>query len=130
MMNFLESNPGLRSRFDRKFDFEDYSADELQSIFFSMLVKEGLKLDKKANEFMMDYLKTLVRQKSKYFGNGRAIRKLVEKVIKTQNLRLAEMPSEKRTDKIRATITMDDVKDLDPTKDDFLESGRGVRIGF
>ncbi|CAG0895308.1 unnamed protein product, partial [Darwinula stevensoni] len=125
MMNFLESNPGLRSRFDRKFDFEDYSAEELQTIFFNMLSSEELKLDKKANEFMLDYLKQLVRQKSKYFGNGRAIRKLVEKVIKVQNLRLAEMPAEKRTDKIRATITLDDVKDFDPTKDDFLESGKG-----
>ena len=130
MMNFLESNPGLRSRFDRKFDFEDYSPEELQTIFFNMLSNEELKLDKKANEFMLDYLKQLVRQKSKYFGNGRAIRKLVEKVIKVQNLRLAEMPAEKRTDKIRATITIDDVKDFDPTKDDFLESGKGVRIGF
>lgn len=130
MMSFLESNPGLRSRFDRKFDFEDYSGDELQTIFDNMITEEGLKLDKKAVEFMEQYFKDLVRQKSKYFGNGRAVRKVAEKVIKNQNLRLAELLPEKRTDKIKTTIVLDDVKHLDPTKDDFLESGKGVRIGF
>lgn len=130
MVSFLESNPGLRSRFDRKFDFEDYNAEELETIFTNMIVQEGMKLDKKATEFMTDYLKQLVRQKSKYFGNGRAIRKVVEKTIKSQNLRLAELPIEKRTDNLKKTITLDDVKNFDPTKDDFLESGKGVRIGF
>lgn len=130
MMSFLESNPGLRSRFDRKFDFEDYSAEELNVIFSNMLATEGLKLDKKAAEFMEGYMKELVRQKSKYFGNGRAVRKVAEKVIKNQNLRLAELPADKRTDKIKNTIVLEDVKTLDPTKDDFLESGKGVRIGF
>lgn len=130
MVSFLESNPGLRSRFDRKFDFEDYNAEELETIFTNMIVQEGMKLDKKATEFMIDYLKQLVRQKSKYFGNGRAIRKVVEKTIKSQNLRLAELPIDKRTDNLKKTITLDDVKNFDPTKDDFLESGKGVRIGF
>lgn len=130
MVSFLESNPGLRSRFDRKFDFEDYNAEELETIFTNMIHQEGMKLDKKGTEFMTDYLKALVRQKSKYFGNGRAIRKVVEKTIKSQNLRLAELPIDKRTDKMKKTITLDDVKNFDPTKDDFLESGKGVRIGF
>ena len=130
MMTFLESNPGLRSRFDRKFEFEDYESEELDSIFNNMIIAEDLKLDKKAKDFMKDYMKELVRQKSKYFGNGRAVRKVVEKVIKNQNLRIAEIEVEKRTKRIRNTITLDDVKDLDPTKDDFLESGKGVRIGF
>jgi len=130
MVSFLESNPGLRSRFDRKFDFEDYSFEELDTIFNNMIVAEELKLDKKSSEFMKDYFKELVRQKSKYFGNGRAVRKVVEKVIKNQNLRLAELSAEKRTDNMKKMITLDDVKNFDPTKDDFLESGKGVRIGF
>jgi SpoVK/Ycf46/Vps4 family AAA+-type ATPase len=130
MVSFLESNPGLRSRFDRKFDFEDYNAEELETIFLNMIIQEGMSLDKKSAEFMTDYLKQLVRQKSKYFGNGRAIRKVVEKTIKSQNLRLAELPIDKRTDKLKKTITLEDVKHFDPSKDDFLESGKGVRIGF
>lgn len=130
MQQFLESNPGLRSRFDRKFDFEDYTSDELYSIFQYMIDKEDLKLDKKATEFMKDYIKELVRQKSKYFGNARAVRKVVERVIKNQNLRLAELPVDKRTPAMKRTVTLEDVKNFDPTKDDFLESGKGVRIGF
>lgn len=130
MQMFLESNPGLRSRFDRKFDFEDYSNEELESIFFNMIGTEDLKLDKKASEFMSEYIKDLVRQKSKYFGNARAIRKVVEKVVKNQNLRLAETPVGKRTDAMKRTVILDDVKTFDATKDDFLESGKGVRIGF
>jgi SpoVK/Ycf46/Vps4 family AAA+-type ATPase len=130
MQMFLESNPGLRSRFDRKFDFEDYSNEELESIFFNMIGNEDLKLDKKASGFMSEYVKDLVRQKSKYFGNARAIRKVVEKVVKNQNLRLAETPVGKRTDAMKRTVILDDVKTFDATKDDFLESGKGVRIGF
>jgi histone H3/H4 len=79
---------------------------------------------------MEPYFKELVRQKSKYFGNARAVRKIMETAVKNQHLRLAEMPLEKRTDKMRKTLTLEDVKHFDPTKDEFLESGKGVRIGF
>lgn len=130
MQSFLESNPGLRSRFDRKFEFEDYNAEELESILIIMLENESLKMDAKSGEFMHQYIKDLIRQKSKYFGNARAIRKIVEAAIKNQHLRLAELPLEKRTDKLRKTLTIDDVKNFDASKDDFLESGKGVRIGF
>lgn len=130
MQQFLESNPGLRSRFDRKFEFEDYSAEELESIFFAMILNEELKLDKASSEFMKVYIRDLVRQKSKYFGNARAIRKVVERVVKNQNLRLAEMPVDKRTDAKKRSVIIEDVQDFDATKDDFLESGKGVRIGF
>jgi AAA+ superfamily predicted ATPase len=130
MQTFLESNPGLRSRFDRKFEFEDYTGEELIEIFTEMIHSESLKMDKKCQEFMEVYFKDLVRQKSKYFGNARAVRKIMEKAVKNQNLRLAELPLEKRTDKLRKTLMLDDVKSFDPTKDDFLESGKGVRIGF
>jgi hypothetical protein len=54
----------------------------------------------------------------------------METAVKNQHLRLAEMPLEKRTDKMRKTLTLEDVKHFDPTKDEFLESGKGVRIGF
>ena len=130
MQTFLESNPGLRSRFDRKFEFEDYSGEELMKIFGEMLKNEELTMDKKCTEFMEPYFKELVRQKSKYFGNARAVRKIMETAVKNQHLRLAEMALEKRTDKMRKTLTLEDVKHFDPTKDEFLESGKGVRIGF
>jgi hypothetical protein len=58
----------------------------LQTIFDNMLTsEEGLKLDKKAvRVYVEQYFKDFVRQKSKYFGNGRAdARKLAEKVIKS-----------------------------------------------
>jgi len=130
MQQFLESNPGLRSRFDRKFEFEDYNAEELMQIFVDMLKNEELTMDKKAQEFMTTFLYQMSRQKSKYFGNARAVRKIVEKAVKNQHLRLAELPIEKRTDKLRKYLTLDDVKDFDPNKDTMLESGKGVKIGF
>ena len=47
MERFLSSNPGLRSRFNKFITFEDYTGDELMSIFESMCSKQEYKLDDK-----------------------------------------------------------------------------------
>ncbi|MCU0327956.1 MAG: AAA family ATPase [Chitinophagales bacterium] len=130
MRDFLESNPGLRSRFDRKFDFEDYQSNELFEIYENMLAQEDLSLDKDAKAFMEDFFVKLERGKSKFFGNARAVRKIVEQTIKNQHLRLAELKVEKRTPKVKRSIVLNDVKDFDANKDSMLESGKGVKIGF
>jgi SpoVK/Ycf46/Vps4 family AAA+-type ATPase len=130
MAQFLESNPGLKSRFDRKIDFEDYSPEDMMVIVDGMLAKEELSLDAAAREHIVGYMDQLIRFKNKYFGNARAVRKIVEQIVKNQNLRLASLTPKQRTAKMKSLVTIEDVKEFDINKDNSMESGKGAKIGF
>jgi len=112
MESFLKMNPGLKSRFDQNYYFQDFTTDELYKIALEMLVLENLTPDEKAEEFLKQKFADMVRKKDKYFGNARTIRKVVEAAIKNQNLRMAFFPSESRTEEMKKTLTFDDVKDV------------------
>lgn len=130
MVQFLESNPGLKSRFDRKFEFEDYTPEELMTVALKMLEAEGLTPDEEASQFIQQYLDQLVRFKTKFFGNARAVRKVIEQAVKNQNLRLAGLTPKQRTDKMKRTLTKEDVKEFDVNNDNMMESGKSQKIGF
>ena len=86
MNEFLESNPGLKSRFDNILAFEDYKTDELFTIAVNMLKKENLKLDPAAEIHIKNYLQSLFDKRDKYFGNARSVRQMVEQAIKNQKI--------------------------------------------
>jgi len=109
MHRFLESNPGLSSRFDKFIHFDDYSPDELFNIALDMFDKEGLTLEKQAAIHIHTYIQQLVATRNKYFGNARTIRKIVTDTIHNQHLRMAGLNPEQRTDDIIKTISFDDV---------------------
>ena len=109
MQTFLEANPGLMSRFDKQFGFQDYSAEELLLIAKMMLDKEELKLDDEAENHMKQYVNKLIDSKHKYFGNARTIRKIVNEAIKRQNLRMADVPHNDRDWMLIHTIHRSDV---------------------
>lgn len=88
MKDFIDSNPGLQSRFTRYINFPDYSADELFDIFMTRVNKYSYKLDADAEQYLRDNLKQTVATKSKNFGNGRYVRNLFEKTISNQANRL------------------------------------------
>ena len=107
MQQFIESNPGLRSRFNRYIHFEDYSADELKQIFLGMLQKYDFSLQEDGERVLTEHLETCVVNKGKDFGNARYVRNLFERTIKAQAVRLAAQPE---TDKSQlAKITADDI---------------------
>ena len=109
---FLESNPGLKSRFDNYFFFKDYSPEELLKIAMLMFKKEGVTPNPAATAILKEYIETLVARKDAHFGNARTVRKIVEKVIKNQHLRLAKIPADQRTPEDLKTILPEDVQEF------------------
>lgn len=89
---FINSNPGLESRFNRYINFEDYTADELVQIFLSNLRQAQYKITQDAFSSVQEMISQAVATKTPHFGNGRYVRNLFEKIIQKQSDRLAQMP--------------------------------------
>ena len=104
MRSFINSNPGLASRFTKTIEFQAYSPPELIEIFQGMLAKEDLRLSSDWPEAdLRGWFSSRVRDPS--FGNARSARTLVERVREAQATRLsADMEADLQT------ITADDVK--------------------
>jgi SpoVK/Ycf46/Vps4 family AAA+-type ATPase len=126
MKSFIESNPGIKSRFDRTFHFEDFTENELWVIAVNMLAMKGLKADAKAADHIKKYIAHLYAYRNKFFGNARSIRKVVEKAYRNHELRMADMPKSKRGKKVMSTLTLEDVLEFQPEQ---LKSDR-PGLGF
>ena len=107
MEDFINSNPGLRSRFNRYIYFPDYSASELFDIFKLNVEKNEYVMNNEAEEFLKQYLEDVVSHKQKDFGNARYIRNYFELAIEHQANRLAMEPNISIED--ITTLTLDDV---------------------
>lgn len=97
MKQFLESNPGLPSRFNKKYLFEDFSEEELMQIFLFYLQKSSYQLAANANDNLLKRINEELQQKDKFFGNARWVRKLFEacKISQAQRLSIMEFVNEK-----------------------------------
>ncbi len=87
--HFINSNPGLQSRFTRYIDFPDYSGDELHEIFLANLNKHEYYLAENADDALMDVLRSALEHRDKRFGNARYVRNLFEKTLEKQANRLS-----------------------------------------
>ncbi|WKU05350.1 right-handed parallel beta-helix repeat-containing protein [Micromonospora sp. HUAS LYJ1] len=107
MEKFLESNPGLASRFTRTVDFPNYSVDELVTIATNLCRKHYYELTDDAVEGLRTYFERV--PKGSTFGNGRVARKLFEAIVNNQASRLALRPPVRDNELNRLTLA-----DLDP----------------
>ena len=92
MQDFINTNPGLQSRFNRYIDFPDYSAEELLQIFEKNVEKFDYKLEKEALVAMSEYFQHAVENKDANFGNARFVRNIFEKTLEKQANRLSTDP--------------------------------------
>ncbi len=89
MKGFIDSNPGLQSRFNRYIHFPDYSADELKQIFLLNAKKNQYTLDEEALRGLDEMMSSSIDHKDKNFGNARFVRNLFERSIQNQATRLS-----------------------------------------
>lgn len=107
MDKFINSNPGLRSRFKNFIQFTDYNGEELFNIFLGFCKKNQYLLSDDVRDALSDYFNRLYDNRDKNFGNGRDVRNIFESIVTCQSKRVARMknPSDKKI----ATITLNDL---------------------
>lgn len=91
MKKFIESNPGLRSRFNKYINFEDYTPSQLATIYQSMCKQAGYVLSVEAKTCIIEKLENLHANRSANFANAREVRNLFEKAVVKQASRLFEI---------------------------------------
>jgi SpoVK/Ycf46/Vps4 family AAA+-type ATPase len=97
---FLDSNPGLRSRFSRTIEFRDYNVRELILIFRGMLQQAGLELEESGAAPLKQSLERLMEREGGQFANGRSVRKLFEVVQANQANRLVGTGKQPTSDQL------------------------------
>ena len=81
MNHFINSNPGLKSRFNRYFHFNDYNSTELTEIYKRIADKSGFVLKDEAQKRLNDLFENLCSTKDDKFGNARLARNIFEKTF-------------------------------------------------
>ena len=107
MDKFIESNPGLKSRFNKYINFPDYDQSELIQIFEGLCSKYGLIVTPDAQLAADDYIIKMEKNKDSNFGNGRDVRNFFEKVLEKQAVRVTKMPN--ATDDEYLTVLAEDI---------------------
>lgn len=107
MEEFVDSNPGLRSRFNKYIHFEDYTTEEMLGIFELQCKKSCYELTEDAKAEAEEYFRA-VSDEAGEFGNARGVRNTFEKILTEQANRLAVMETVTREDLMK--ITAEDIK--------------------
>ena len=112
MDEFLDSNPGLKSRFNKYIRFDDYSPEQLIKILEGMCSGKDYKLSPEARQAAVDYFDNCLKTQAENFANAREVRNLLEKEITNHATRVVSIKNPSEDD--LCTIIVDDVKDIVP----------------
>ncbi len=113
MKKFINSNPGLASRFSKVFNFPDYSAEEMFDIFYYMCRKYQYRMTADAKYLLNMKLLQIEKNKGDNFSNARGVRNMFEEVVRYQAIRIANANT--NTYDI-AVITGQDIEEIDVKK--------------
>ena len=109
MHDFLTSNPGLISRFNKYIDFPDYTDDELMAILEMNAGRQGYRVAEAAKAVVRGMLVKMTLSERMDFGNARGMRNTLEKLVQAQANRLAACEGEVTRDMLEE-ITEADAK--------------------
>ena len=119
MEKFIESNPGLKSRFNKYIEFPDYTIDELMEIFELNCKKYDYVIEEDAKKQVRARLVSKKMQMKENFANAREVRNMFEDIVTNQARRVAEMEAPTHDDMMKITIMdlSDDIGEVIDSKE-------------
>ena len=111
--SFINSNPGLESRFNKYIFFPDYNGDQLMEMFRIRCKKNGYTLTEEADKAALEAFVDLYENRGENFGNGRDVRNCFEDMIVRQSNRVAQMENPTKDD-LMTVLPADLFEDYEP----------------
>lgn len=112
MQQFLQTNPGLKSRFNQEFKLEDYTPEEMQAIALKLFTEKERVITAEALELLTKEFTNLWRKRDRFFANARVVRNIVEKIMQEQAERCMETARENWNAEFLTSITVADVQKI------------------
>ena len=133
MLQFIEANPGIRSRINSTIYFKSYTPNEMVDIIHCLAKNGKFNLTHEGDDLIRDYFQK--RYKKADFGNGREARSFIENVSYEAARRVMQLDEKKQTKKAMCELTLEDVKKAinRMEKAGKMQNGKGgnnVEFGF
>ena len=104
MEKFINSNPGLKSRFNKYIEFPDYSIDELEAIFYMNCSRYDYKVDEEAKPHIRAQIVARKFRQLENFANAREVRNMFEEIITNQARRVSALEDPSADDMMLITM--------------------------
>lgn len=116
MEHFMNSNPGLKSRFKLYFTFADYLPNELSAIASYACEKKKVVLDKRSTKLMDEIIIEAYRNRDRSFGNARFVYDLIDQAKIELGLRIMSENEEEHTKESLETVVEQDILNIEIKK--------------
>lgn len=121
MKHFIDSNPGLKSRFKHYFEFSDYTPQELSQISELVCKRKEVQLSSNARELIDEMIVEAFRTRDRNFGNARYVHDLIENAKVNMGLRLMALNNTEELEKDELMlVNSDDVNKIELTKNPII----------
>ena len=110
MHDFIDTNPGLKSRFTQTIHFDDYTPDELTEIFLHLAQDKNFTIDDDTRAAIHRQFEQLYLRRDKNFGNAREARRIFNEAVERQSQRLVKLMNDPGfQEKDMYSLTKDDL---------------------